>query len=166
MGALYLRPGLNLPPLIYGGGQESKLRSGTEMLPLIAGFAAACEAKLPTRQHDIAEQNRLTALCRELVTEIDGVTLLGAQEAPHIVNLAVRGLRSQGLINALQDRDVYVSAGSACSKGHRSHVLEAMHLSPAVIDGSIRVSFSRDNTEADVDALYHALLHAKQTLKG
>ena len=76
------------------------------------------------------------------------------------------GLRSQGIINCLQSDGIYVSAGSACSKGHRSHVLEAMHLSPAVIDGSIRVSFSRDNTEADVDALCQALLHAKQTLKG
>ena len=75
-------------------------------------------------------------------------------------------VRSQGIINCLQSDGIYVSAGSACSKGHRSHVLEAMRLSPAVIDGSIRVSFSRDNTEADVDALYHALLHAKQTLKG
>lgn len=55
-----------------------------------------------------------------------GVQLLGAQEAPHILNLAVPGVRSQGLINALQERDIYVSAGSACSKGHRSHVLEAM----------------------------------------
>ena len=106
VGALYIRPGLSLPPLLYGGGQESKLRSGTEMLPLIAGFAAACESKLPTRQRDIAEQNRLKLLCRELLSRMDGVTLLGAQDAPHIVNLAVRGVRSQGLINALQDRDV------------------------------------------------------------
>ena len=165
VGALYLRPGLNLPPLIYGGGQESKLRSGTEMLPLIAGFAAACEAKLPTRQHDIAEQNRLTALCRELVTEIDGVTLLGAQEAPHIVNLAVRGLRSQGLINALQDRDVYVSAGSACSKGHRSHVLEAMGAAPELIDGSIRVSLSDETTEDDIRAFASALEEAITALR-
>ena len=165
VGALYLRPGLNLPPLIYGGGQESKLRSGTEMLPLIAGFAAACEAKLPTRQHDIAEQNRLTALCRELVTEIDGVTLLGAQEAPHIVNLAVRGLRSQGLINALQDRDVYVSAGSACSKGHRSHVLEAMGAAPELSDGSIRVSLSDETTEDDIRAFASALEEAIAALR-
>mgnify|MGYP000810090710 CR=1 FL=1 len=82
------------------------------------------------------------------------------------LNLSLPGLRSQGIINCLQDHDIYVSAGSACSRGHRSHVLEAMHLPPAVIDGSIRVSFSRDNTEADVDALCQALLHAKQTLKG
>ena len=92
--------------------------------------------------------------------------LIGSEQAPHIVNLSLPGLRSQGIINCLQSEGIYVSAGSACSKGHRSHVLEAMGLPPAVIDGSIRVSFSRDNTEADVSALCQALAHAKQTLKG
>ena len=136
------------------------------MLPLIAGFAAACEAKLPTRQHDIAEQNRLTALCRALVTEIDGVTLLGAQEAPHILNLAVPGVRSQGLISALQERDIYVSAGSACSKGHRSHVLEAMGVDAAWIDGSVRVSLSEETTEDDIRALAEALPAGLTELRG
>ena len=165
VGALYIRPGLSLPPLLYGGGQESKLRSGTEMLPLIAGFAAACESKLPTRQRDIAEQNRLKLLCRELLSRMDGVTLLGAQDAPHIVNLAVRGVRSQGLINALQDRDVYVSAGSACSRGHRSHVLEAMRVEPALIDGSVRVSLSDETAEADILAFAAALEEAIAALR-
>ena len=102
----------------------------------------------------------------EALAGIDGLVLLGSQQAPHIVNLSLPGLRSQGIINCLQSEGIYVSAGSACSKGHRSHVLEAMGLPPAVIDGSIRVSFSRDNTEADVSALCQALAHAKQTLKG
>ena len=137
-----------------------------EGLPAIAAFAAACRAALPKRTESIARQRRLLAQAQELLRAIDGVQLLGAQEAPHILNLAVPGVRSQGLINALQERDIYVSAGSACSKGHRSHVLEALHLPPAVIDGSVRVSFSGDNTEADVDALVEALLEAKQTLKG
>ena len=109
---------------------------------------------------------QLRDLAREKLSELDGLVLIGAQTAPHIVNLSLPGLRSQGIINCLQSDGLYVSAGSACSKGHRSHVLEAMHLPPAVIDGSIRVSFSRDNEEADVDALCQALLHAKQTLKG
>ena len=93
------------------------------------------------------------------------VTLLGAQDAPHVVNLAVAGLRSQGLINALQDRDICVSAGSACSKGHRSHVLEAMGVDPALIDGSIRISLSGETTEAEVDALLNALPQAVDALR-
>ena len=111
----------------------------------------------------------MTALrdaCREKLAQVPGLVLIGKQDAPHIVNLSLPHLRSQGIINCLQDRDIYVSAGSACSRGHRSHVLEAMHLPPAVIDGSIRVSFSAENTEEDVDALVQALLTAKQTLKG
>lgn len=155
VGALYLRP--KLPPYLLGGGQESGLRSGTEGLPMIAGFAAACEAQLPTRMADISRQEGLKALCRTLLGQMPEVTLLGAQEAPHIVNFAVRGLRSQGLINALQDRDIYVSAGSACSKGHRSHVLEAMGVEPALIDGSVRVSLSSETTENDIRALAQAL---------
>lgn len=163
-GALYIRPGLPLPPFILGGGQEGNFRSGTENLPGICGFGAACadtDAKA-----EIAHMARLREYARETLSRIDGLVLIGSQQAPHIVNLSLPGLRSQGIINCLQSDGIFVSAGSACSKGHRSHVLEAMHLPPAVIDGSVRVSFSRDNTEADVDALCAALLRAKQTLKG
>ena len=163
-GALYIRPGLPLPAFINGGGQESNYRSGTENMPGICGFGAACAGT--DAKADIARMTQLRDLAREKLAQIDGLVLIGSQAAPHIVNLSLPGLRSQGIINCLQSDGIYVSAGSACSKGHRSHVLEAMHLSPAVIDGSIRVSFSRDNTEADVDALCQALLHAKQTLKG
>ena len=166
VGALYVRPGLPLPPLILGGGQEQNFRSGTENLPGICGFGAACAAQLPTLTQDIANMTALRDACREKLAQVPGLVLIGKQDAPHIVNLALPHLRSQGIINCLQDRDIYVSAGSACSRGHRSHVLEAMHLPPAVIDGSIRVSFSAENTEEDVDALVQALLTAKQTLKG
>ncbi len=155
IGALYLAP--KLPPLILGGGQEGGLRSGTENLPMIAGLAAACSAQLPNRMKAISEQNRLKKLVQEGLKQIEGVELIGAQEAPHIVNLAVRGLRSQGLLNALQDRGICVSAGSACSKGHRSHVLEAMGVAPELIDGSIRVSLSDETTEEEIHAFLSAL---------
>ena len=162
-GRVIYRPGLPPPAFINGGGQESNYRSGTENMPGICGFGAACAGT--DAKADIARMTHLRDLAGK-AGPIDGLVLIGSQTAPHIVNLSLPGLRSQGIINCLQSDGIYVSAGSACSKGHRSHVLEAMHLSPAVIDGSIRVSFSRDNTEADVDALCQALLHAKQTLKG
>ena len=164
VGALYIRPGLPLPPFIHGGGQEGNYRSGTENLPGICGFAAACEsADAPA---EIAHMKDLRDYCREKAAEVPGLVLIGKQDAPHIVNLSLPGLRSQGIINCLQTKGIYVSAGSACSKGHRSHVLEAMRLSPAVIDGSVRVSFCADNTKEDVDALIEALQEAKKTLKG
>ncbi len=152
-GALYLRPGLKLPPLLLGGGQEGGLRSGTEGLPQIAGFAAACRENLPRRMEQIAHQNILKARLQEALSKMEGVYLLGAQEAPHIVNVAVPGLRSQGLLNKLQDHGICVSAGSACSKGHRSHVLEAMNVAPELIDGSIRISLCHETTSEEIETL-------------
>ncbi len=158
VGALYLSK--KLPPLLLGGGQEGGLRSGTENLPMIAGLAAACTAQRPTFRRDIAAQEALKARLQQGLAAIPGVTLLGAQDAPHIVNLAVAGLRSQGLLNALQERGFCVSAGSACSKGHRSHVLEAMGVAPALIDGSIRVSLSNETTAEEIEAFLAALPEA------
>ena len=109
---------------------------------------------------------RLRDLAREILPEVPGLVLIGAQEAPHILNLAVPGVRSQGLINALQERDIYVSAGSACSKGHRSHVLEAMGVDAAWIDGSVRVSLSDETTEDDIRALAEALPAVLTELRG
>ena len=126
-------------------------------------------ARLPGKASAAApgfQQRRLLAQAQELLRTIDGVQLLGAQEAPHILNLAVPGVRSQGLINALQERDIYVSAGSACSKGHRSHVLEAMGVDAAWIDGSVRVSLSDETTEDDIRALAEALPAVLTELRG
>ena len=164
VGALYLSK--KLPPLLLGGGQEGGLRSGTENLPMIAGLAAACTAQKPTFRADIAAQDALKKRLQAGLAETPNVTLLGAQDAPHIVNLAVAGLRSQGLLNALQERGFCVSAGSACSKGHRSHVLEAMAVAPALIDGSIRVSLSNETTESEIDAFLTALPEAIRSLGG
>lgn len=164
-GALYIRKGLSLPPYLHGGGQESGLRSGTEAVPNILGFGAACEAALPTLREDLARENEIKEYIRAGLSAMDGVVLNGAQTAPHIVSFAVPGVRSQGLINCLQDREVYVSAGSACAKGHRSHVLEAMGVSPNVIDGSVRASLSRFTTEAEADYLVEAVAEAAKRLR-
>ncbi len=164
VGALYIRAGLKLPAYLLGGGQENGLRSGTEGLPQIAGFAAACEEQLPKRMEKIAHQNALKTMLQDGLRQIEGVTLLGAQDAPHIVNLAVKGLRSQGLLNALQDRGICVSAGSACSKGHRSHVLTAMNVDPELIDGSVRVSLCADTTPEEIDSFLKALPEAIASL--
>ena len=88
------------------------------------------------------------------------MTLTGAGDAPQIIGCAIPGIPSQNIINLLQDHDCYVSAGSACSKGHRSHVLEACKLPPQVIEGSIRISLSRFTTQAEVDQLIEAMAAA------
>jgi cysteine desulfurase len=160
VGALYIRQGLHLPPFLLGGGQEKKQRSGTEPLPLIAGFGAACAAGAVTFRDDIARMAGLRDYLRAELAKLPFVTLVAPGDAPHIVNLAVPAVRSQELINRLQDREVYVSAGSACAKGHRSHVLEALNLDPAVIDGSIRVSLSKYTTEEEIAQFLSVLTEA------
>ncbi len=157
VGALYLRPGLPLPPLLHGGGQEHNFRSGTEPMPAIAAMGAACAAALPTLRQDLAQQCALRDALLSRLEALDGVQVLGCAEAPHIVSLSLPGIPSQNTINLLQEREVYVSAGSACSKGHRSHVLEAMRLPPEVIDGAIRVSLSRFTRPEALDSLIEGL---------
>ena len=164
-GALYMKDGVRLPPLLLGGGQELGFRSGTEPMPAIAAFGAACRALLPTAKADMAAMAALRDTLLERISEVPGAVLLGCGEAPHIVSLSIPGLRSQVIINDLQDEGVYVSAGSACSRGHRSHVLTAAHADARAIDGAIRVSFSRENTPEDVDALIAALQKTAHRLR-
>ena len=153
-GALYLSPRLkSFPPLILGGGQENGLRSGTEAMPTILGFAAAAAAGAATWKEDTCRERELLTAFVEQVSSLEGVRINGAHEAPHILSLSIPGLPTQNSINLLQDADICVSAGSACAKGHRSHVLTAMHLPPEVMDGSFRISLSRCTTQQDLDAL-------------
>ena len=164
-GALYIRKGLRLPPLLHGGGQESGYRSGTEAVPNLLGFGAACEAGFAHLREDLAGETAMKELALEKLSGIEGVVVNGAHEAPHILSFAIPGVRSQGIINCLQDRGVYVSAGSACAKGHRSHVLEAMGLAPEIIDGTVRASLSRFTTEEDVALLAEAVKDAARRLR-
>ena len=152
-GCLYISPRLkSFPPLLHGGGQESALRSGTEAMPAILGFAAACKTVSATANTDAAQEKELLNHLISELCKLDGITINGAHEAPHILNLSIPGVPTQNSINLLQDRSICVSAGSACAKGHRSHTLTAMGLSPEVIDSSFRISLSRDTTEEDIHA--------------
>ena len=147
-GALYISPRLkSFPPLLYGGGQESNFRSGTEATPAIFGFAAACEVGAATFREDISREKALIDGLVEKLSAVRGVVINGSHEAPHILSLSIPGVPTQNTINILQDAGICVSAGSACAKGHRSHTLTAMKLSPEVMDGSFRVSLCKDSTQ-------------------
>ena len=157
-GALYISPRLrSFPPLLLGGGQESGLRSGTEGTPAIFGFAAACTAGIATFKEDISREKAQIADLVEKISTMQGIVINGSREAPHILSLSIPGVPTQNSINILQDAGICVSAGSACAKGHRSHVLEAMKLSPEVMDGSFRVSLCRNTTQEELDALITGL---------
>ena len=158
-GALYISPRLrSFPPLILGGGQESGYRSGTEGTPAIFGFAAACAVVSATFQADTAREKAMIAALAERLSALDGIRVNGAHEAPHVLSISIPGVPTQNSINILQDHGICVSAGSACAKGHRSHVLEAMHVSPEAMDGSFRVSISRETTPEELDTLVNVIV--------
>ncbi len=159
-GALYISPRLkSFPALLLGGGQENNYRSGTEATPAILGFAAACAAVSTTLQADTQQEKVLLNGLTQKLCKLDEVKINGVHDAPHILSLSIPGVPTQNIINLLQDCGICVSAGSACAKGHRSHTLTAMNLSPEVIDSSFRISLSRETTQQDMDALLSGIEH-------
>ena len=159
-GALYISPHLkSFPALLIGGGQEGNFRSGTEGTPAIFGFAAACSAVSATFKEDSAREQAMISALVEKLSAVEGIVINGCHEAPHILSLSIPGVPTQNTINILQDHGICVSAGSACAKGHRSHVLEAMGVKPEVMDGSFRVSLCRDTTQEELDKLCDVLIN-------
>ena len=157
-GALYISPRLkSFPAYLVGGGQENNFRSGTEGTPAILGFAAACGVGAATLKADIEREKELLGYAIEKLSAMEGIRINGAHEAPHILSLSVPGVPTQNTLNLLQEDGICVSAGSACAKGHRSHVLSAMKLPPEVIDGAFRVSISRETTREEIDGFLKAL---------
>ena len=157
-GALYISPRLkSFPALLVGGGQENNFRSGTEGTPAIFGFAAACGVGAASLKADIEREKALLNYAVEKIGAMEGIRVNGAHEAPHILSLSVPGVPTQNTLNLLQEDGICISAGSACAKGHRSHVLTAMNLPPEVIDGAFRVSLSRETTKEEIDALLKSL---------
>ena len=157
-GALYISPRLrSFPALLLGGGQEGGYRSGTEGTPAIFGFAAACAAVSATFREDSQREHALIREFAEKFSALEGVVVNGCHEAPHVLSLSVPGVPVQNTINILQDHGICVSAGSACAKGHRSHVLSAMGLPPETIDSAFRVSLGRDTTREELETLCRVL---------
>ena len=165
-GALYVRRGVRIQPLLVGGEQEGGLRPGTHNVPGIAGFGVAARLIL-AEQPELSR--RMHALKLRLVqrvqAEIPDVYVNGpdpGEGAPHIVNLSVVGARGEVLVHALAQRGVYVSTGSACTSRRTapSHVLQALGLPPERLDSALRISLSRETTEDDVERLVAALKEA------
>ena len=164
VGALYIRSGLRLKPLLVGGAQEDGRRAGTEAMPQIAAFGEAARIAKAGLAENAAHMAALKARTLErLRAEIPELRWIET-DAPHILNLSLPGWRSEVLMNFLEAREIYVSRSSACKKGARSHVLEAIGMDTRYIDGALRIGFCRDNSEEDVDALCAALAEARRTL--
>lgn len=162
-GALYIKRRVRIIPRQFGGEQEKKIRPGTEALPLIAAFGAACEEfDVEGNGERVAELN---GYARQRLLEIGEVVINSPENAlPYVLNISAGRVRSETMLHFLEEREVFVSSGSACAKGKPSHVLSAMGIDRDRADSALRISFSKLNTKADVDVLCEGIAEGLGTL--
>ena len=159
VGFLYVNEKVKIQPIVYGGGQQQNLRSGTENVPGVAGLAKAAEMMYAHMDEDVNQLYRLKNMFIDGVKQLDGIQvngLLGGSTegtAPHIVSVSFAGVRSEVLLHALEDKGIYVSAGSACSahKPQPSATLKAMGIDKDLLSSTIRFSFSVFTTQEEIN---------------
>jgi cysteine desulfurase len=157
-GALYIKKGIRVAPLIPGGGQERGFRSGTEATPAIAAFGAAVKVLCSDMHKAYKQTEKLNKNFRKALSEMPFITINSPDDAiPYILNFSVRGIRSEIMLHFLESKDIFVSSGSACSKGKGSGVLTAFGVKDKDADEAVRVSFSRETAETETDELLKAI---------
>ena len=163
VGLLWLRAGLRLQPLINGGGQENNLRSGTENVAGVIGFAEAVAIAVATRKQESYRLGQLRdRLWANLERAVPGIVRNGhpKRHVPHILHVSIPDLDGERAVFALDERGVLLATGSACAanSGTRSHVLAAIGMSDDLADGSLRCSVGRMTTEVDIDEAAHRMI--------
>ena len=156
VGFLYIRNGVKIKPLIYGGGQQAGMRSGTENVPGVAGFGAAAKEMYTNHAEKVQKLIELKDYMTDRLGEIEGTVInskKGEASAPQIVSVSFEGVRSEVLLHALEDKGIYVSSGSACSSNHPgiSGTLKGIGVKDSLLDSTLRFSFGAFNTEEEVD---------------
>ena len=164
VGALYLKKGIRLSPLLVGGGQEQGLRSGTEAVPCIHATGRAVELQSPTIEKRYEHALSLNEYARKSLTAVGAVILSRADASPYILSIALPGYKSETLLHSLEEDGVYVSSGSACSKGKKSAVLTELKTKGSYIDSVLRISFSGMSRQEDIDALAKGLIRCSERL--
>lgn len=164
VGALYLKKGIRLSPLLVGGGQEHGLRSGTEAVPCIHAMGRAVELQSPTIEKRYEHALFLNEYARKSLTAVGAVILSRADASPYILSIALPGYKSETLLHSLEEDGVYVSSGSACSKGKKSAVLTELKTKGSYIDSVLRISFSGMSRQEDIDALAKGLIRCSERL--
>ena len=164
VGALWLKNGLRISPQLLGGGQQNGLRSGTEAVPLIYSFGKTVEAMSKTLPERLAHAEDIAEYCRKRLSEIGAAINSPEEGSPYIISASVGGLKSETLLHFLEQQEIYVSSGSACSRGKKSVVLKAFGLPDAVSDSTVRISTSVSTTREDIDALVSGIDSALKTL--
>ena len=155
-GFLFIKDKTKVKPLIHGGGQQKGMRSGTENVPAIAGLAVAAEEMYQNLEENRNHLFTLRDYFIEEVEKLDGVSVNGKKDhdsAPHIVSVSIEGVRAEVILHTLEDRNIYVSAGSACSsnKPAISSTLQSIGLKKELLDSTVRFSFSIHTTKEEVD---------------
>lgn len=169
IGALYVKKGTPIKPLIYGGGQEKGFRSGTENAPSILGFAKAVEICMENFDFDFAKKAAFKAQLKEkLLSEIDDVQIISGDEnfAPNILTVAFKDVRGEVLLHDIEDDGILVGIGSACSSHHESRFKSLLGLDENHKDGIIRFSISYENDENDVDFIVGRIKSSLEKLTG
>ena len=156
VGFLYIHEKVKISPVLFGGGQQNGLRSGTENVPAIAGLARAVEEIYANLDADVERMRILKEYFIRGIQRIEGTQIngsIGRDSAPHIISVSIRGIRSEVLLHALEDKEIYVSAGSACAsnKPAFSATLKAMGLEKSVLDSTLRFSLSLFTTKEEID---------------
>jgi cysteine desulfurase len=163
-GALFVRSGTKIKPYLLGGGQEGTMRSGTENMPGIAGFAAAV-SDFPSLSSEYERISEINSYLRKTLGD-SGAHINSPENAvPYVLNVSFPGIPSQVMINYLSEKGIYVSGGSACAKGHRSYVLTDMQLAPSLIDSAVRISMGRNNDHKQAEILAEACISAVKELR-
>lgn len=161
VGALFLRKGININPLIDGGDHQLGRRSGTENTAGIAGFALAAKISAKNMNANFIHVEKLNAYLKNKIknTGLDFIINSPDNASPYILNVAFKGIKAEVLLNYLSGKNIFVSAGSACSSKEKktSHVLEAMHIPSGYIEGAIRISFNPLNFKEEIDILINEI---------
>ena len=169
MGVLYIKKGIKISPIIFGGGQQNNLRPGTENVPGIAGIGLAAKTCFDNMPESVPRMEQLRKqLESDIVKNIPNVKINTPEDcAPHILNVSFGGVRSEVVLHSLENEGIYVSSGSACSshKKEPSYVLTAIGTDRKMIDGSIRFSLSEFTTREDIDATVDALIRIIPALR-
>ncbi len=171
IGALFIRRGVQLEPMLHGGSQDRGRRAGTENVPYAIGLAVACELAVKEREADVAHllalRERLEARVRDALPDVV-IQGANAPRAPHVTNLSIPGTDAETLLMALDLRGIQASGGSACQSGSvgMSHVLQAMHVAPEVASGALRLSFGALSTEENVDRAADVLITLARKSRG
>ena len=167
VGAIYIKKGVRVVPIVTGGKQEKGIRSGTESVPLIAAFGAAAEKLLPTIGERYERVGTLKKYLLDRLSGIDGTAVNSPEDgSPYVVNISAEGRRSEIMLHFLESKEIYVSSGSACSKGQQSGVLGQFGIKDKRADSAIRISMTAETTEEELDRLAEAIAEGFEKVRG